>query len=325
MRGVSFFLDLGDMGNYDQSKRRGIVVIKNFDELIRAAAGFPRVKIAVAAAEDLDIIAVASRCADIADFIFIGGGKKIEGLFREAGEKISGEIIDAGDHAASAARAVELVKTGRAQNLMKGLLHTSVFLKAILNKETGLNKGNLISQITVFEKADGLQLLTDCAVNIKPELNEKKQIIENAAELARALGIETPKAAVLAAVEVVNPNMPATLDAALLAAMSRRGQIKGCVVDGPLALDNALNIEAARRKGIDSLVAGSADILVAPDIEAGNMLGKALVFWAGKKAASAIAGTGTPVIMTSRTETIENKILTVMLSSYLAGCHLAAA
>jgi phosphate butyryltransferase len=293
-------------------------MIKNFDDLLKAVQNSPKVKVAVAAAEDTDIIDVSSRCLEIADFIFIGDAKKIEGLFREAGKKVSGDIIDIPDHAGAAAKAVELVKTGKAQNLMKGLLHTGVFLKAILNKETGLNRGNLISQISVYEKEDGLQLLTDCAINIKPELIEKKQILENAVELARALGIETPKAAILAAVELVNPDMPATVDAALLTVMAQHGQIKNCVVDGPLAFDNAIDIEAARHKGISGPVAGQADILVVPNIESGNMLSKALVFCAKKRTAAAIAGTGIPIIATSRAETVENKVLTVELALYLA-------
>ena len=293
-------------------------MIKNFDELLKAVQNAPKVKVAIAAAEDMDVIDVSSRCADLADFIFIGDAKKIEGLFREAGKKLSGEVIDIPDHAGAAAKAVELVKTGKAHNLMKGLLHTSIFLKAILNKETGLNRGNLISQITIYEKADGLQLLTDCAINIKPELMEKKQILENAVELARMLGIETPKAAVLAAVEVVNPDMPATVDAALLTVMAQHGQIKNCLVDGPLAFDNAIDLEAAKHKGIGGPVAGNADILLVPNIESGNMLSKALIFWAKKRSAAAMVGTGTPIIATSRTETVENKILTVELALYLA-------
>lgn len=293
-------------------------MIKNFDELISTVQKSAKAKVAVAAAEDMDVINVSSQCAALADFIFIGDAKKIEGFFAESGNKVNGEIIDIADHAGAAAKAVELVKTGKAQNLMKGLLHSSIFLKAILNKETGLNKGKLISQISVFEKPGGLQLLTDCAINVKPELNEKKQIIENAVELALALGVETPKVAALAALEVVNQEMQATVDAALLAVMSQRGQIKNCIVDGPLALDNAVDLDAAKHKGISGPVAGQADILFVPNLETGNMLSKSLVFWAKKKVASAMMGAGIPVIFTSRSESVENKILTVALASYLA-------
>ena len=293
-------------------------MIRNFYELLNAVRNTSKAKVAVAAAEDMDVINVSSNCLELADFIFIGNAKKIEDLFREAGKKVSGEIIDIPDHGEAAGKAVELVKAGKAQNLMKGLLHSSIFLKAILNKETGLNMGKLISQVSVFEKPDGLQLLTDCAINVKPELNEKKQIIENAVELARGLGIDTPKVAVLAAVETVNPEMQATVDAALLSVMARRGQIKNCVIDGPLGFDNAVDPEAARHKGIEGPVAGQADILLVPNLEVGNMLTKSLIFWAKRRVAAAVVGAGIPIIFTSRTESVENKVLTVALASYLA-------
>jgi phosphate butyryltransferase len=293
-------------------------MIRNFDELVAAVKKAPKAKVAVAAAEDIDAINVSLQCADLADFIFIGDAKKIESLIKESGKDSTAEIIDISDHADAAEKAVALVKSGKAQNLMKGLLHSSIFLKAILNKETGLNKGKLISQITVFEKQDGFQLLTDCAINVAPALDDKKQIIENAVDLARALGIELPKVAVLAAVEMVNPEMQATVDAALLTVMAQHGQIKNAVVDGPLALDNAIDAAAAKHKGIGGPVAGQADILVAPNLEVGNMLSKSLVFWAQKRTAAAMMGVGTPVIFTSRTESLENKVLTVALAAYLA-------
>jgi phosphate butyryltransferase len=297
-----------------------IDMIRNFDELVKAVQAAEKSTVAVAAAEDMDVINIASACENLADFIFIGDAKKIEALIKESGKNIKGEILDIPDHALAAAKAVELVKTGRAQNLMKGLLHTAVFLKAVLNKESGLNKGRLISQAMVFEKKDksGFQILTDCAVNIAPTLMQKKEIIENAVEVARALGYERPAVAVLAALEIVNPDMPATMDAAILTVMAQHGQIKNAVVDGPLAMDNAIDPEAARHKGIGGLVAGNADILVVPDIEAGNMVSKALVFWANTKSAAAMPGIGTPMIVNSRTEALENKILTVALSAYLA-------
>jgi phosphate butyryltransferase len=295
-------------------------MIRNFEELLKAVQKAQRSTVAVASAEDSDVIQVVSQCSAFADFILIGDAKKIESLIKESKTNIAAEIINISDHAAAAGKAVELIKSGKAQNLMKGLLHTSVFLKAILNKETGLNKGRLISQISVYEKPDrsGFQLLTDCAVNIAPLLPEKKQIIENAVEIAQALGYEKPKVAVLAALEAVNPDMPTTLDAAALTVMAQRGQIKNAIVDGPLAFDNAVDTAAARHKGIGGPVAGNADILMVPNLEVGNMLTKALVFWAKKQVAAAMPGVDTPVICTSRTESIENKVLTVALSTYLA-------
>lgn len=295
-------------------------MIHSFDELTNAVRGRPKSTVAVAAAEDLDAITVADECRDLADFVLIGKAREIEAIIAKAGINFTGKIVDQPDHAAAAAKAVELVKTGKAQNLMKGLLHSSVFLKAILNKETGLNKGRLISQVSVFERPRGrsLQFLTDCAINVAPDLQGKKEIVENAVELARALGFEKPKVALLAAVEVINPDMQATLDAAALSKMAQRGQIKNALVDGPLAFDNAVNRDAARHKGIEGPVAGAADILVAPNIEVGNALTKALTFWARKRVAAAMMGVGTPVIFTSRSESIENKILTVALAAYLA-------
>lgn len=295
-------------------------MIKNFDELLDAVRGRRNSTVCVAGAEDPDTVSIVNECRDIANFILIGNAKEIESLIRKAGVRFEGTIIDRPDHAAAAEEAVALVKSGKAQNLMKGLMHSGTFLKAILNKAKGLNKGRLISQISVFENPvrEGLQLLTDCAINIAPTLPEKKEIVENAVELARALGYERPKVALLAAVEVVNPEMQTTLDAAALSKMAERGQIKNAVVDGPLAFDNAVSPEAAGHKGIESPAAGYADVLVVPNLEVGNTLTKALTFWAKRRVAAAMMGVGTPVIFTSRAESLENKVLTVALASYLS-------
>jgi phosphate butyryltransferase len=300
-------------------------MIKNFDELIDVVKNSRRSTIAVAAAEDMDVIQIVQQCQALADFILIGNKDRIESLIKETGQPFKGKIVDVEDHAEAARKAVELVKTGAAGNLMKGLLHTGVFLKAILNKETGLNKGRLVSEVTVYEKDDGsgLQMLTDCAINPAPDLMQKKEIIENAVELARKLGYELPRVAAIAAVELVNPDMPATIDAAALTVMSQRGQIKNAIVDGPLAFDNAVDLNAARHKGISGPVAGNADILLAPYLEVGNALSKSLTFWVKKRKAAALIGVGTPVIMTSRSESLENKVLTVALSAYIATRQMA--
>ncbi len=203
---------------------------------------------------------------------------------------------------------------------MKGLLHTGQFLKAVLNKETGLNKGKLISQISVYDKinGEGLQLLTDCAISIQPTLEEKKQIVENAVEFARKIGITTPRVAILSALETVNPAISDTIDAAVLSKMAERGQIKNAIVDGPFALDNAICIEAAKHKNISGKVAGNADILLVPNLQVGNVLTKALVFFARRKVAAAVIGAAAPIVMTSRTDTIDNKILSIALALYTA-------
>jgi len=203
---------------------------------------------------------------------------------------------------------------------MKGLLHTGTFLKAVLNKEKGLNRGKLISQISIFDKefGDGLQLLTDCAMAIQPSLDEKKQIIENAVELALRLGYVKPKVAVLSALEVVNPEIADTVDAAILSKMSDREQIKNAIVDGPFALDNAISPEAAKHKGIKGEVAGQADIILAPNLQVGNVLTKALTYYAHMDVAAAVMGAAAPIIMTSRTDTVKNKLLSIALASYIS-------
>lgn len=213
--------------------------------------------------------------------------------------------------------AVRAVRAGRAQMLMKGLVATSTFLRGVLNKEWGLRKGALLSHVAVFEghEPDRLIALTDVAMNIAPDLQGKVQIINNAVEFAHRLGIATPRVAALAAVETVTPDMPATIDAAALAKMSDRGQIKGCVVDGPLALDNALSLEAARHKGITSAAAGCADVLLVPDIEAGNVLYKALGHLTALPLAAVILGAAAPVVLTSRADSDETKFNSIALAA----------
>jgi len=297
-------------------------MIKNIDSIITHVKNNEKKTIAVAAAEDYDVVAIVNECKkmNLADFILVGDKKKITELANQNGINLDSEIIDIKDHALAAQKVVDLKKQNDAHVIMKGLLHTSTFLKAVLNKETGLNKGRLISQVSIYDRIDGkgLQLLTDCVISIQPTLEQKKQIIENAVECARKLGIPKPKVAVLSAVEVVNPDIPDTLDAAILSKMADRGQIKNCIVDGPFALDNALSVEAARHKNINSEVAGNADILLVPNLLVGNVLTKALVFYAKMKVAAAVMGVDAPIVMTSRTDTIENKILSIALALYLA-------
>ena len=203
---------------------------------------------------------------------------------------------------------------------MKGNLSTSLILKAVLNKEHGLRTGNVLSHVAVFDVPhyDRPILVTDAAMNITPSLEEKVQIIQNAVNVAHSIGIEMPKVAPIAAVEVVNPLMPATVEAALLTQMNRRGQIKGCVIDGPLALDNAINIEAAKQKGIQSEVAGQADILLVPAIETGNVLYKSLIYFAKAKVGAILAGAKAPVVLTSRADSSESKLYSLALAISVA-------
>lgn len=300
-------------------------MLTTLDTVYEEVSQRPAAKIAVAAAEDGDIIEIVkeSLARHIAKFTLIGDKGRIEALAEEARlDPNDVEIIDEPDHGRSAQKAVRMVKEGGVGLVMKGNLHTAVFLKAVLDKENGIRGGGLITQVSVYDKffGEGLQLLSDCAINISPDLPAKKAIIENAVQVAHKLGYERPRVALLAALETVNPDMPETVDAAVLSKMCQRGQIKGAVVDGPFALDNAVSPDAARHKGIEGEVAGNADILVVPNLMVGNSLSKSIVFFAERKMAALVVGTSKPVVMTSRTETVENKLLSIALSVYIAGC-----
>lgn len=297
-------------------------MINNLEHLINLVSSFPKKVIAVAAAEDLEIlevVEVAERMG-LAEFILVGDKREIEHLALTHHKTTNFKIIDEPDHQKAAEIAVKLVVDKEADAVMKGLLHTSVFLKAILKKDGGLNIGKFISQISIFEKpsGDGLMLLTDCAMAISPNLEEKKNIIENAIGVAKIIGYQVPKIAILSAVETINPEIKDTLDAAVLSKMADRGQIKGGIVDGLFALDNAVSVEAAYHKGVKGEVAGRADILIAPNLQVGNVIHKSITYFACKDLASAIVGAGAPVIITSRTDTVRTKVLTIAFACYIA-------
>ena len=223
-------------------------------------------------------------------------------------------------HAFSPQKAAELavkaVKENEAGTLMKGNVPTAVILKAVLNKEWGLRTGNVLSHVAAFEVTgfDRLTFITDAAMNIAPDLQQKAQIIENAVGIAQSIGVKMPKVAPIAAVEVVNPAMQATVDAASLTMMNQRGQIRHCVVDGPLALDNAVSHHAAEHKGIESEVAGQADILLVPNIETGNALYKSMIYFAKAKVGAVIAGAKAPIVLTSRADSAESKLYSLALA-----------
>jgi len=220
------------------------------------------------------------------------------------------EIVDAPTSRAAATKAVELVRTGRAELLMKGSLHSDEILAAVVARETGLRTGRRLSHVFLMDVPTyhKVLLVTDGAINIAPTLEDKVDICQNAIDLARTFGVERPKVAVLAAVETVNSKMPATLDAAALCKMAERGQIRGGLVDGPLAFDNAISRDAAKIKGIVSEVAGDPDILLAPDLEAGNMVAKQLSFLAKADSAGLVLGARVPVILTSRADSLRSRI-----------------
>jgi phosphate butyryltransferase len=276
-------------------------------------------RIAAVAADDGPVLAGLSeaRKGGLAKGILLGSRAGIEKTARDQGIDISGmEIIDESDKAAAAFKAMELVRDNKAELAMKGHVESAVFLRAALKKELGLNTGKLISHVGVVESPfyHKLLFLSDGALNIAPSLTVKIGIIENAAALARCLGIETPKTALLAALEKVNPRMPGTVEAAEITRMNREGKIPGCVVDGPLALDNALSAGSARIKGIESPVAGDADILIVPSIEAGNILYKALMYLGNAKSAGVVMGTRSPLILTSRAADAETRLASIALA-----------
>ncbi len=299
--------------------------MRHISEIIAAAAAAGRMKLAVASAQEASVLeAVADAyAAGIAEPILVGDPEAIAAAAAQANEgrgmDISAfEIVPVKDLYASAAKAVELVRTGRAGFLMKGLIDTSLLLKAVLNKETGINAGRLVSHVAVMEVPTyhKLFVVTDAAINIAPDMAAFIDIIGSAVAVSRALGVVTPKVALLAAVEMVNPDkMPCTATASILTQMNRRGQIRNCVIDGPLALDNAISAESARIKKIVSDVAGDADVLVAPDIEAGNILYKCLLDLAQAKGAGIVMGAARPVVLTSRADTAETKLASIALAA----------
>jgi len=298
--------------------------LKNFDELLESVKKANPVKVAVAQANDMEVIETVKMATEegIAQFYLVGNGKEIQQKCQQLSVDMSKvEIIDEPDLENTPRTAVSLVSSGKAQVVMKGLIHTADYLRAILDKEIGLRKDkSLLSHVGVFQVPafDHFIILTDAAMIIAPDLQQKVSIIENAVMVARALGIETPKVAALSAVETVNPDMVSSVEAAILAKMSERGQIRNCVVDGPLALDNAISKEAAEHKGIKSPVAGAADILLVPDIEAGNILYKSFTYAAGASMAGIVVGAKAPVVLTSRADTAESKLYSIALAVQVA-------
>ena len=243
--------------------------------------------------------------------ILVGPIAKIREVAAQAKIDISKlEIVDAPHSHASAAKAVELVREGKAELLMKGSLHTDELLGAVVARETGLRTARRLSHVFIMDVPTYHKVLfvTDAAINIAPTLEEKVDICQNAIDLAMTLGIVQPKVAVIAAVETVTSKMPVTLDAAALCKMADRGQITGALIDGPLAFDNAISIDAAKTKGIKSQVAGHPDILLAPDLEAGNILAKLLTFLANSDSAGIVLGAKVPIILTSRADSVQSRI-----------------
>ena len=292
----------------------------HFDRLIERAEPLPPIPTSVVAPETADALmgAMLGRDHTLIDPILVGCAKKIAAAAEECGCDISGlEVIDIPDHRAAALKSVALVHEGRARAVMKGHLHTDQLLHAILKKDGGLRTNRRLSHVFVMDVPglDHLLFVTDAAINIAPDLECKVSIVQNAIDLAIGLGVAEPKVGILSAVETVTASIPSTLDAAILSKMADRGQITGGLVDGPLAMDNAVDLEAARTKGLKGLVAGRAEILVAPNLESGNMLAKELTFLAHAEAGGIVMGAQVPIILTSRADDDKAR---------LASCAIAA-
>ena len=304
------------------------MMFRNLDDLVASAIGMGPARIAVAAGHDPDVIESLqlAREMGLAEAVLVGDRKKIEPMAADAGLRLgSGQLIHQPDENAAALQAIGLVRGGDADLLMKGKINTSVLIRAVLNREKGLRTGRQLSQVIVFQVPgiDRLMIMTDAAINLAPELAQKAEICRNAIHVAHALGIEEPNVALLCALEFVNPAMPATVDAAALTMMNRRGQLKGGYVEGPIALDVPMSRFAADRKGIETPLVENTDVFIAPDIEAANILYRAILYMAGGESGGIVVGAKVPLILLSRAETPETKIRSIaigrLVAQYAAG------
>jgi phosphate acetyltransferase len=265
--------------------------------------------------------AVEAAQAQLIDPVLVGPPATLQAIADSVGIDISSYRLIATDHSyESAARAVALCRSGECEALMKGSLHTDELMREVVNPVTGLRTERRVSHVFLMEVSTypNMLLITDAAINIYPTLDDKLHIVQNAIDLAHALGIPQPKVAILSAVEMVDPKILSTIEAAALCKMAERGQITGAIVDGPLAFDTAINLEAARIKGLVSAVAGVADILVVPDMESGNMLAKQLEYLANAKAAGIVLGARVPIILTSRADSTETRLASCAVAVKLA-------
>jgi len=301
-----------------------------YERLIKADAAIPAVPTAVAHPCDQASLSGAADAArmGIIKPILVGPRDRIESVAKTEGIDIAGfEIVDAAHSHEAAAKAVALVREGRAEMLMKGSLSTDELLGAVVKRDTGLRTERRLSHCFIMDvpgRAEPL-FITDAAINIFPTLQEKIDIVQNAIDFAHALGIAQPKVAILSAMEKVNPNLPTTVEAGALCKMADRGQITGGLLDGPLALDNAISPEAARIKGIGGPVAGHADILLVPDLEAGNMLAKSLSFLMNADSAGIVLGARVPITLTSRADSAQSRLASCAVSALVAHRRKTAA
>ncbi len=301
-------------------------MITNFDQVRAKIKDYPVKRIAVASGTDVNTLTSVCRARDenIAEAVVVGDETKIRASAEEGGLDLKGiEVIDVKDPVPAAYRAVEEVNAGRAHVYMKGYIHSDDFLRTIISREKGLRTENMLNHVFVLEAKHlgRLLFITDGAMNINPDLEKKARIIANTTALAQIFGIEKPKTAILSAVEVVNPAIQSTMDAAALAKMSDRNQFHGGIVDGPFALDNAINPEAAKYKKITGEVAGRADILLVPEVVAGNALAKQFTHVTGGVSAGLVFGAKVPVVLPSRSDPMECKLMGIACAVFVAGVN----
>lgn len=298
-------------------------MFRTLAEMVEAAKAHGPVRIAVAAGHSPECIEALKQASQmkLAEGIFIGDARKIWALADEAGYEIPAhQVLNEPNDVEAARRAVAMVRDGSADLLMKGKIGTAELVRVVLDRESGLRTGRLLSQVIVFE-VPGIQrlmLMTDAAINIAPTLAQKAELCRNAIEVAHAIGIEKPNVALLCALELVNPEMPATVDAAALVVMNRRGQIQGAYLEGPIALDAPLSRFAAECKNIDSPIVENTDIFIAPDIEAANILYRAILYFARGESGGIVVGAKVPLILLSRAESPETKIRSIALAMHTA-------
>lgn len=297
-------------------------MIKNFDEMLSVVKNNKTMRLAVAAAQDKDVIeAVASAAKlNLVEPILVGDEAAIKDILKDIDAPYDFKIVNEPDTVQSAKTAVSLVRAGEADFLMKGLLQTADIMRAVLDKETGLRTDSLISHVMVYQAPsyDKLLFLTDGGINVAPSLEQKVKILENAITVCKAMGLDRIYAAVLAGAETVNPKIPATVDAEALANMKGKWEEMNTIVEGPVALDLAISKQACEHKGYKGEGGGKADILLVPYYEVGNALGKSLTYFADSKSAGIIMGAKVPIVLVSRADTSETKLLSIALGSIIA-------
>lgn len=298
-------------------------MIRNFDDLLYKVKKMPNKIVVIAAAHTNSALeaAIMAKKENISNSLLIGDKIIIEKHLKESAPELvdAFEIIDTGSNLNLAAkRSVEAVNKGKADIILKGKCDTATLLKAVLDKVDGLRIGEILSDVLVYEHPEKLVLMSDGGINLYPTLKEKISIIKNAVKVAHGLENPKPKVALLTAVEVVNPKMPPTIDASIISKMNDRGQIKGCIINGPLAFDNAVSEVAAKMKGIESEVAGKADVLIMPNIESGNIFGKCLTYYCKYRVAHVVMGAKAPILIASRADAAETKMLSMALGALSA-------